>query len=206
MKLLTAFVFSFMATILALPHGAQAMPVVGEPAPAFTATDSHGNTHSLSDFAGQTVILEWTNHECPYVVKHYDSGNMQDMQRETTEQGMVWLTINSSDVGKQGHVSPEKANELWAAHEAASTAYLFDTDGTIGRAYDAKTTPHMYIIDEDGILRYMGAIDDNSSARIETVETAHNHVRAALADLAAGNEVQVSSTQAYGCTIKYADE
>jgi len=185
------------------PVTALAMPVVGEAAPDFTLIDSNGAERSLSDFAGQRVILEWTNHDCPYVRKHYSSGNMQSLQREVTESGAVWLSIISSAPGRQGYVSGEEANELTASRGAVPTAVLFDPDGIVGREYDARATPGMYLIDEAGVLRYMGAIDDQPTTRRSSIEIANNYVRQAIADLDDGREVQISETTQYGCSVKY---
>jgi peroxiredoxin len=182
---------------------AQAAPKIGEPAPAFTATDSNGKTHNLSDFKGKIVVLEWTNAECPYVVKHYDSKNMQGLQEKYTGQDVVWLSINSSAEGKQGHVTAEAANALIAEKGAKPTAYIIDADGTIGKAYDAKTTPHIFVIDKDGVLAYAGAIDDNDSAKAEDAATAKNYVAAALDALLAGTPVETAQTKPYGCSVKY---
>lgn len=173
----------------------------GEPAPDFTLTDTHGVTHSLSDFEGKYVVLEWINHECPFVVRHYAPGNMQALQREVTEMGGIWLSINSSNVGKQGYTSAEEANALTEELNAAPTAVLFDTDGTVGRLYGARVTPHMYIIAPDGILIYQGAID--SEPRRGTPDEAFNYVRAALEAHQAGEEIEHHTTRAYGCTVKY---
>jgi len=185
------------------PVTALAMPVVGEAAPDFTLIDSNGAERSLSDFAGQRVILEWTNHDCPYVRKHYSSGNMQSLQREVTESGAVWLSIISSAPGRQGYVSGEEANELTASRGAVPTAVLFDPDGIVGREYDARATPGMYLLDEAGVLRYMGAIDDQPTTRRSSIEIANNYVRQAIADLDDGREVQISETTQYGCSVKY---
>lgn len=181
----------------------QAAPKIGEPAPAFTATDSNGKTHNLSDFKGKIVVLEWTNAECPYVVKHYDSKNMQGLQEKYTGQDVVWLTVNSSAEGKQGHVTAEAANALIAEQGAKQTAFILDADGTIGKAYDAKTTPHMFVIDKEGVLVYAGAIDDNDSAKAEDAATAKNYVAAALDALLAGKPVETAQTKPYGCSVKY---
>jgi peroxiredoxin len=181
---------------------AAAKPQIGQPAPDFTVTDWDGNQHSLSDFRGKTVILEWTNHECPFVVKHY-TGNMQDQQRAAAKDGIVWLTINSSNVGKQGHVSPEQAKAIMREHDAAQTAYVFDTDGTVGRAFGALVTPHMYIIDGDGVLRYNGAIDSIPSSNPADIPRATQFVVEGLAKLASGQDPNPATTQPYGCTIKY---
>lgn len=184
---------------------AEAAGEVGAPAPAFSGVDTNGNTVSLSDFAGKTVILEWNNPECPYVVKHYDSGNMQKLQADAIADGAVWLTVNSGAEGLQGHMTAEQANAYIAEKKAKQTAYLLDTDGTIGKAYGAKVTPHMYVIDKDGTLVYAGAIDDDSSAKIESVQTANNYVTAALASLKAGEPIERMTSKAYGCGVKYAE-
>ena len=176
---------------------------IGEPAPAFTLTDTAGVTHNLSDFAGKTVVLEWTNHDCPFVKKHYNGENMQRQQADATADGVVWLVVNSSAEGKQGHVSAAQADRIQADWKAQQTAYLFDTDGTVGQAYGAKTTPHMYIIDADGVLRYNGAIDSIPSANVADIEKAEQYVELALAELAAGQPVSRPLTQPYGCSVKY---
>lgn len=181
-----------------------AAPTVGQPAPDFELTDTAGTTHRLSDFRGKTVILEWTNHECPFVRKHYDSGNMQAQQRTAVgEHDAVWLTIISSKPGAQGHVSPAEADELTASRDAAPTAVLLDEPGDVGRAYAAQVTPHMYIIDAEGTLVYMGGIDSNPSADPADIPDSTQYVLAALDDLAAGRAVVEAVTRPYGCTIKY---
>jgi peroxiredoxin len=176
---------------------------VGQPAPGFSLTDTAGKTHSLSDYKGKLVVLEWVNYECPFVGKHYGSGNMQKLQKEYTGKGVVWLQVNSSAAGKQGHYTPEKAAALSKEKGAASTAYLLDTAGTVGRAYGAKTTPHMYVIDAKGTLVYAGGIDDKPSTDQADVATAKNHVKAALDETLAGKPVTVSSSAPYGCNVKY---
>ena len=176
---------------------------VGEPAPAFTLTDSHGKAHSLSDFRGKTVVLEWTNAECPFVKKHYDSGNMQKQQAAAVADGVIWLTINSGAPGKQGHVSGEQANVIQTNWKAANTAYLIDADGKVGRAYDAKTTPHMYVIDQDGVLRYNGAIDSIASADKGDLAKAIQYVPTALSAVADGKTPERALTRPYGCSVKY---
>lgn len=188
---------------LALVTGAAAAPAIGEAAPNFTGVTSTGETFNLADQAGKTVILEWTNHDCPYVKKHYNADNMQALQRETTEDGAVWVTVISSASGKQGHVSADKANELTQSRGAAPSAVVLDEDGVIGRLYDAKTTPHMYVIDGEGTLRYMGAIDDKPSANASSLEGATNYVRVALSEMAEGKPVSEEVTTAYGCSVKY---
>lgn len=176
---------------------------IGQKAPDFTLKDVDGNDVSLSSFAGKPVVLEWTNDKCPYVVKHYDSGNMQKLQEKYTGQGVTWLTINSSAQGKQGFVSAADAKQIISEKKAKATDYLFDTDGTVGRLYDAKTTPHMYVIDGEGTLVYAGAIDSDDSFKPETIAGATNYVAAALDSLSAGKPIEVASTKAYGCGVKY---
>ncbi len=182
---------------------ALAAPKVGAPAPAFTAVDSNGKEHALADFGGKTVILEWTNHDCPFVRKHYGTDNMQALQRETTGDGMVWLSVISSAPGTQGYVKGPEANRLTDERKASPSAVLLDPKGTVGRSYDARTTPHMYIIDPDGKLVYMGGIDDRPTSNWDDVKGANNYVRAALADLAAGRPVATPVSRAYGCSVKY---
>ncbi|MEO1474854.1 MAG: redoxin domain-containing protein, partial [Pseudomonadota bacterium] len=164
-----------------------------------------GETVSLSDFAGQTVVLEWTNHGCPFVQKHYDETykNMQGLQTAAADDGVVWLSVISSAPGKQGHVSPEEANELTTSRGAAPSAVIIDESGDIGRLYDAKTTPHMYIITGDGTLAYQGAIDSIKSARVSDIPEADNYVTAALDAVAAGEAVETAQTRPYGCSVKY---
>lgn len=192
----------FFAALISAPLAAA--PVIGEAAPDFELTDSNGNSHRLSDFRGQLVILEWTNHLCPFVQKHYDSGNMQSQQRTAIDDhGAVWLSIISSKEGAQGHVSPDQANELTASRDAAPTAVLIDEPGDVGRAYAAQVTPHMYIIDPEGTLVYMGGIDSNSSADPADIPDSTQYVLAALDDLAGGQPVAEAVTRPYGCTIKY---
>jgi peroxiredoxin len=178
--------------------------VVGQQAPAFTLADSNGKSRSLDDFQGRVVVLEWWNPECPFVGKHYGSGNMQRLQKEWTARGVVWLTVNSSAAGQQGHVDGAKANALVKERGLASTAVLLDPDGKVGRAYGAKTTPHMFVIDDKGTLVYAGGIEDKPSTDQADVATAKNYVAAALAEVTAGKAVAIASTQSYGCGVKYA--
>ncbi|MCG6964962.1 MAG: redoxin domain-containing protein [Chromatiaceae bacterium] len=176
---------------------------IGEPAPGFTGIDTRGNSHALSDYRGKPVILEWTNHDCPYVRKHYNSGNMQQQQRAATDQGAVWLSIISSAPGKQGHVTPAQADTLTVERNAAPSAVILDENGEIGRLYGAKTTPHMYIIDADGKLAYMGGIDSIASSNPADIEKAIQYVPAALARVMNGEPVASSVTRPYGCSVKY---
>jgi peroxiredoxin len=177
---------------------------VGSPAPTFSLASSTAPTISLADQRGKVVVLEWSNHDCPYVRKHYDTGNMQTLQKEAASQGIVWLTVISSAPGTQGYVSAGQANELTKTRKASPTAVLFDPTGTVGKAYGATNTPHMYVVTKDGVLVYAGAIDDKPTTRRQDVEGAQNYVRPVLAAVVAGQPVKVPVTRAYGCTIKYA--
>lgn len=194
---------ALIALLWVVPTAAGATVTVGEAAPDFTLTDSAGESHKLSDYHGKTVVLEWTNHLCPFVRKHYDSGNMQALQAHATEQDVTWLSIISSAPGKQGHVSGEEADDLTESRDAHPSAVLLDESGDVGRLYGARTTPHMYVIDEEGVLVYQGAIDDNNSADPADAATARNYVREALDALHDGGEIDVSSTASYGCSVKY---
>jgi len=191
------------STIGPLPAWGAPAAKVGEPAPAFTATSTAGSPVSLGSYKGKIVVLEWTNHECPYVRKHYETGNMQAIQRETTGQGVVWLTIISSAKGEQGYVTPPQADELTTSRKAAPTAVLLDEKGVVGQMYGATNTPHMYIVDKAGVLVYAGAIDDRPTTRRADVQGANNYVRAALQSVSAGQPVKTPVTRAYGCTVKY---
>ena len=193
-----------LATLLfAMATTAGAALEIGEPAPGFTGIDTSGKSHALSDFRGKPVILEWTNHDCPYVLKHYNSGNMQQQQQAATGQGAVWLSIISSAPGKQGHVTPAQADALTAERNAAPSAVILDEKGEIGRLYEAKTTPHMYIIDADGKLAYMGGIDSIASTNPADIGKATQYVPAALAQVMNGEPVAPSVTRPYGCSVKY---
>lgn len=196
---------SLFAAALAIAVPAFAIPQVGKPAPDFQARTADGETVSLSDYRGKKVVLEWTNKGCPYVQKHYGSGNMQSLQDEATDDGTVWLTVNSSAPGKQGHVDASSARAEIAEYDAASSEYLLDPNGKVGRMYGASATPHMYVIDEDGTLRYMGAIDDTPTSNPADIEGADNYVRSALAALDRGEAPDPTATRAYGCSVKYPD-
>jgi peroxiredoxin len=180
-----------------------AIAKVGTAAPAFTAAATTGKGVSLADYRGRVVVLEWTNHDCPYVRKHYETGNMQALQKDATGQGVTWLTIISSSPGTQGHVSPSRADELTATRKASPTAVLLDPTGAVGQMYGATNTPHMYVIDKTGTLVYAGAIDDKPTTRKSDVPGAQNYVRGALQSVAADQPVKTSVTRAYGCTVKY---
>ncbi len=175
----------------------------GNAAPAFTEVNTAGKQVSLSDFKGKTVILEWTNDGCPFVQKHYNSKNMQSTQAAATADGVVWLSVISSKPGSQGHVDAAAANKLTADRGAKPTHVLLDPDGSMGRAYGAKTTPHMYIITPDGKIAYNGAIDSIKSNKVEDVPKATNYVTTSLAALKAGKAPDPALTVAYGCDVKY---
>jgi len=176
---------------------------IGKKAPNFKLTDSNGKTHSLTDFSGKYVVLEWVNFDCPFVVKHYGSGNMQSLQQKYTEKDVVWLSICSSSEGKQGHFSNDEINEKIKEREAAMTAYLIDENGKVGKAYGAKTTPHLYIVSPKGELIYAGGIDDTPSPKQEDVKTAVNYVSKALDEALSGKKVEISTSKPYGCSVKY---
>ncbi len=203
MKFPVPRLFAFALALLVASTTAFAKPSVGKPAPAFTGTDSNGAQHSLAQYRGQFVVLEWTNDGCPYVGKHYGTGNMQGLQKEYSEQGVVWLSIISSAPGRQGYADGERANQLTRDRDAAPSAVLLDPDGSIGRLYAAKTTPHMFIVDPEGTLVYMGGIDSIPSARWADVEKADNYVRTALEEAMAGKPVTEAVTRPYGCSVKY---
>ena len=199
---------SLLSAALAVAVGqalpAQAAPAVGQAAPAFSVADADGKTRSLADFKGKTVVLEWHNEGCPYVKKHYGAGAMQKLQKQATADGVVWLTVVSSAPNTQGYLAADAAKGWKTKYDAGSTALLLDPAGKVGHAYDAKTTPHMYVIDKGGNLAYMGAIDDKPVANPESLKGAKNYVSAALADLDAGRPVATPVTKAYGCSVKYA--
>ena len=193
-----------LATTALLAAGtAAATAVVGQPAPAFSTTDTSGKPVSLAALKGKTVVLEWTNPDCPFVQKHYGSANMQATQKDATSKGVVWLAVNSTRTDHPEYRAPAAMAEWMARSGAAPSATLVDADGRIGRAYGARTTPHLYVIDPSGTLVYAGAIDDKRSANPADVKTATNHVKVALAELQAGKPVAVPVTQPYGCSIKY---
>ena len=178
------------------------VPEIGKAAPAFRTADTNGKMHSLDQYRGKWVVLEWLNHECPYVKKHYGGGAMQALQKKYAGK-VVWLSIVSSAPGKQGNFPNERANELTKEKGAAPHAVLVDPTGTVGRAYDARTTPHMFVINPQGKLVYMGGIDDKNSTRASDLETARPHVDMALQEALAGKPVSVPTSQPYGCSVKY---
>ena len=181
-------------------------PDVDEQAPSFSGINSYGKQINLSDFIGQPVILEWTNHECPYVAKHYSENNMQNVQKRAQDEGFVWLSIISSTPGDQGHVDKATANALTKSRNAHPTHVLLDESGEIGMKYGAKTTPHMYMIDSSGVLKYKGAIDDVGRGMkffSASLKDAVNYVATQLDDLKNNEQLLISSTVAYGCSVKY---
>ncbi len=187
----------------ALNGGAAEVPAIGEKAPDFTLKDTTGKEHTLSDFKGKVVVLEWTNYDCPFVRKHYGSDNMQKLQDKYTGKDVVWLTICSSAPGKQGYLENEQWTERMTAAKTKPTALLPDPTGAVGKLYKAKTTPHMFVIDKDGTLVYQGAIDDDRSFDPQKIAEARNYVTEALDALLAGKEVEEKETAPYGCSVKY---
>lgn len=181
----------------------QASVEVGQMAPDFTATDIHGKEFKLSDQAGKIVVLEWSNPGCPFVKKHYESNNMQTLQQSATDKGVVWVSVVSSAKDKQGNMTAEEAVKYEESAGTHASARILDESGEIGKMYDAKTTPHMFVIGKDGKLAYAGAIDDNPSPDPKTIEGSKNYVMAAIDDLEAGRSVETSTTAPYGCSVKY---
>jgi peroxiredoxin len=186
-----------------LGSAANAAPQIGQIAPEFTAQDSKGNSVSLSQYRGKTVVLEWTNADCPYTHKHYSSGNMQTVQQLAQQHGIVWLSVVSSAPGKQGYVNGPAADELTESRHAAPTAVLLDPTGTVARLYSAKTTPHMFVIDAKGALRYMGGIDSIASTEVDDIAKAEPYLKEAMLAVASGEKPPHVVTKPYGCSIKY---
>lgn len=203
MKSMTKLFLAGVA-VVTLGLAAQAAPAVGQPAPDFTLTDIEGKTHTLSAYQGRTVVLEWVNPECPIVVKHYEkSGNIPATQQAAVADGAVWLTINSGHEGAQGDYEAAEVAAWSQKNDAAFTAYLRDRSGQVGRLYDARQTPTLFIINPEGILVYAGGIDSISSGNPADIPRATNYVKAAFADLKAGKPVAKPVTRAYGCNVKY---
>lgn len=191
------------AALFVLAAGPLSAATVGQPAPAFSVVDTQGRTVSLADFKGRHVVLEWVNPGCPFVQKHYSSGNMQGTQKEATAKGFVWLTVNSTAREATDYKAPAEMAGWMREQKAAATATLMDTDGQLGRAYGARTTPHMYVIDPAGKLVYAGAIDSKPSGRASDIASATNYVKQTVGELLAGKPVSTPQTTAYGCSIKY---
>jgi peroxiredoxin len=198
MKVFAAIASAFL---LASPVFADAIP--GKPAPGFEVKDANGKDQKLSDYKGKWVVLEWFNKECPFVKKHYGSQNMQKLQKEFTGKNVVWLTVNSSAKGKQGYADASQALKDANERGAVPTAILLDSDGKVGKAYGAKTTPHMYVINPDQQVVYAGAIDDNDSSNPKDIEKSKNYVTAALTEGLAGKTITTASSRPYGCSVKY---
>lgn len=178
---------------------------VGEPAPDFTATDSNGRVERLSEYHGKFVVLEWSNRNCPYTQKHYNSGNMQRLQQEWTSRGVIWFTVISSAPGKQGYVTASEENAYLKQIKAAPTAVLLDPTGALGHLYNAKTTPDMFIISPEGVLIYSGAIDDRPTTDLADIQGAKNYVTVALDEATSGKPVSSPTSRPYGCSVKYPD-
>ncbi|HET7435215.1 MAG TPA: thioredoxin family protein [Thermoanaerobaculia bacterium] len=178
-------------------------PAIGKPAPEFTAVDTYGKTHSLSQYRGKWVVLEWVNYDCPYVGKHYNSHTMQALQKKYTDKGVVWLSIVSSAPGNQGNYPNDEMNALTKEKGASPSALLVDASGAVGHLYDARTTPHMFVINPQGTLLYMGGIDDKPGTRVVDLKTARPHVDMALQEAMSGKPVSVPTSQPYGCSVKY---
>ncbi|MCQ8183388.1 redoxin domain-containing protein [Methylomonas sp. SURF-1] len=199
-RLIGLFAFSFG---LLASASAGAEPVVGQPAPAFTGTAVEGGSLNLADLRGKTVILEWTNHECPFVQKHYESGNIPKLQKQAASQGIVWLQVISSGPDKQGFVDAATAKKLNQDRGATPANTLLDSSGAIGKLYAATNTPQLFIIDPKGVLLYKGGIDSIASADKDDIASAENYIDSALKELAAGKPISKAATKPYGCTVKY---
>ena len=195
-------ILAFLATFLSAVFQVQALDVATK-APDFTLRGSDGKEHKLEDYKGKLVVLEWFNNDCPFVKKHYESGNMQSLQQRFTEQGVVWLSVISSASGNQGYVDQAGAVALKQQNKSHQTAILFDTEGSVGRSYGAKTTPHMYLISKTGELLYQGAIDDKPSVNIEDIKTSRNYIAEALEASMSGKAVKIAQKPPYGCSVKY---
>lgn len=194
----------FLSSLLAVAaSGAFAAAMVGQPAPAFTAVDTSGRTVSLAELKGKTVVLEWVNPGCPYVQKHYGAANMQGTQKEAAAKGVVWLAVNSTAPEHGDYLKPAEMAAWMAGHHAAASATLMDGDGKLGRAYGARTTPHLFVIDPAGKLVYAGAIDSKPSARVADIATATNYIKQALGESLAGKVISTATSSPYGCSVKY---
>src|SRR6266550_7140825 len=196
--ILTALAVSVASAIYATD-----VPPVGSSAPDFSLTDANGKAHSLSEYKGKYVVLEWFNPECPFVKKHYGSGNMQKLQENYTGKGVVWLTIDSSAPGTEGNLTPEQAEKKISEWKARQTALLLDPEGKAGRAYGAKNTPHMFVINPEGKVVYEGAIDSKATPNPADIPNSTNYVKVALDESLAGKPVTTSTTKPYGCSVKY---
>jgi peroxiredoxin len=199
----TKSVLAVLASLVTTAAFASESPSVGSAAPDFSAPDAKGATHSLSEYKGKYVVLEWFNPECPFVKKHYGSGNMQKLQEEFTGKGVVWLSVDSSAPGKEGSLTPEQAEKKMSEWKTRSTALLLDQDGKVGQAYGAKNTPHMFVINPEGKVIYEGAIDSKATPNPADIPLSTNYVKAALDESLAGKAVTTAQTKPYGCSVKY---
>jgi glutathione peroxidase-family protein len=199
MKIISALIIVLFLNVFIFPQEAK----LNEQAPDFKLLDSNGKEHSINEYRGKTMVLEWINFECPFVKKHYDSRNMQSLQLKYTRKDVVWLLINSSAEGKQGNFSNEEINSRIKSLNANISAYLIDTDGRVGKTYGAKTTPHMYIINKEGKLVYAGGIDDKATTDVGDIKEANNYISLALDELLSGKSVSIQTSKPYGCSVKY---
>ena len=199
----TKLLLSALTCLLSTAHFAADSPPVGSAAPDFSVSDSKGKAQSLSQYKGKYVVLEWFNPECPFVKKHYGGGNMQKLQKEFTDKGVVWLSVDSSAPGKEGSLTPEQAEKKMAEWKTHATAMLLDTEGQAGKAYAAKNTPHMFVINPEGKIIYEGAIDSKATPNPADIPGATNYVKVALEEAMAGKPVTSASTRPYGCSVKY---
>ena len=192
-----------LSSLVAFSAGAAFAASIGQPAPAFSAVDTSGKTVSLADFKGKTVVLEWVNPGCPFVQKHYSSANMQGTQKEAAGKGVVWLAVNSTSTASSDYKTPAEMAKWMQAQHATATATLMDSDGKVGRAFGARTTPHMFVVDPAGKLIYAGGIDSKASANPADIPGATNYIKAGLTETLAGKPISAATTQPYGCSIKY---
>jgi len=199
----TKIALTILTSMIARAAFAFDPPPVGSAAPDFSLTDAKGKTHSLSEYKGKYVVLEWFNPECPFVKKHYGGGNMQNLQKQYTGKGVVWLTIDSNAPGSQGSLTPEEAERIASSWNTHQTALLLDPDGKVGRAYGAKNTPNMVVINPDGKIAYEGAIDSKASPNPADIPSSTNYVKVALDESLAGKPVSTPQTKPYGCSVKY---
>ncbi len=199
----TKLVFALFLSLGSSALFAAESPKVGSPAPDFSLADSKGQKHSLGDYKGKWVVLEWFNPQCPFVQKHYGSGNMQKLQQEYSGKGVAWLSIDSSAPGKEGHLTADNAKKTMSDWNMSATTLLLDADGKAGQAYGAKNTPHMFVINPEGKLIYEGAIDSKATANPADIASSTNYVKAALDEAMAGKPVSKSTTKPYGCSVKY---
>ena len=199
----TKSIIAVLTSLVATAAFAADSPAVGSAAPDFSATDSKGKTHSLSQYKGKYVVLEWFNPECPFVKKHYGTGNMQKLQEEYTGKGVVWLSVDSSAPGTEGNLTPEQAEKKMTEWKTKSTALLLDQDGKVGRTYGAKNTPHMFVINPEGKIVYEGAIDSKATPNPADIASSTNYVKVALDESMAGKPVTTAQTKPYGCSVKY---